>query len=84
MGNPPELACDGLEAVRLFGGHTFDLALMDLRMPVMDGLTATARIRVVEHQQIKASSSSGRCWPRGAVVTVFMIGLVYLIAVMRS
>ena len=51
MGNPPELACDGLEAVRLFGGHTFDLALMDLRMPVMDGLTATARIRVVEHQQ---------------------------------
>ena len=50
-GIQPELACDGLEAVRLFGEHTFDLVLMDLRMPVMDGLAATARIRVVEHQQ---------------------------------
>ena len=47
----PELACDGLAAVLLFGEQTFDLVSMDLNMPVMDGLTATARIRVLEHQQ---------------------------------
>lgn len=47
----PELACDGLEAVRLFGKQTFATVLMDLHMPVLDGLTATARIRSIEHQQ---------------------------------
>lgn len=47
----PELACDGLEAVLLYGEQTFDLILMDLNVAVMDGLTATARIRAIEHQQ---------------------------------
>jgi CheY-like chemotaxis protein len=47
----PELACDGLEALLLVGEQDFDMVLMDLRMPVMDGLTATARIRAVEQAQ---------------------------------
>jgi len=38
------LAADGAEAVRLFNLHQPDVTLMDLGMPVMDGITATRRI----------------------------------------
>ena len=38
-------AADGNEALALFRHHRPDIALMDLRMPVADGLTAIAAIR---------------------------------------
>ncbi len=38
-------AANGEEAVRLVGEHTYDLILMDVRMPVMDGYEATQAIR---------------------------------------
>lgn len=41
-------AADGAEAVRLAAAHKPDVILMDLRMPVMDGLTAIGRIRAEE------------------------------------
>jgi CheY-like chemotaxis protein len=36
---------DGQQAVELMKHHQFDLVLMDLQMPMMDGYTATARVR---------------------------------------
>ena len=44
------LACvaNGAEALEAWRGGSFDLVLMDMQMPVMDGLTAIGRIRAHE------------------------------------
>ncbi|MGI9471427.1 MAG: response regulator [Rubripirellula sp.] len=49
-GHEVEIASNGQEAVEQWAAGQFDLILMDLQMPVMDGITATKEIRKRESE----------------------------------
>ena len=60
MGHKPHFAGNGLEAVQAIREQRFDIVLMDLHMPLLDGVGATLSIRAL---------------PDGAAATVPIIAL---------
>lgn len=70
-GIEPTLAAEGDEAVRLAREAVFDLILMDVDMPVMNGLEATARIRGFDadhatHREVPVVAYTGGPFPADA------------------
>ena len=46
--NRIDVASNGKQALEMFGLKQYDLILMDIKMPVMDGIVATKKIREIE------------------------------------
>ena len=45
------LANNGLEGVEIFKNNKFDVILMDLMMPIMDGFECSCEIRKIENEE---------------------------------
>jgi PAS domain S-box-containing protein len=54
LGCTVTIAGNGLEALELFKKDTYDMILMDMQMPEMDGLQATQQIRLFEQEEMKS------------------------------
>ncbi len=63
MGHEVICCSNGQEAIELYNKYDFDLVLMDVIMPIMDGHEAARRIRTLENDWVPIIFLSGRTSP---------------------
>ncbi len=72
---PPEHAADAFQAIRILNDRLFDLVLLDINMPGMDGLqlldhivaNSLSRVLIVSSSSVRGSDISTDALKRGAV-----------------
>lgn len=57
LGLSCDVAKDGLEALELYKKKQYDIILMDMQMPVLDGISASKKIRLFESSENIAKST---------------------------
>ena len=78
LGHQVDVVSDGAAAVKAVAGGDYDLVLMDVHMPELDGLAATRRIRrlgdVIRQPRIIALTADSAFGERGEHTDVGMDG----------
>jgi signal transduction histidine kinase/CheY-like chemotaxis protein len=77
LGHFPTIAENGVEALAALDRDTFDMVLMDIQMPEMDGLEAVRRIRLAEgpsgqHLPVVALTARAMAGDRELILTAGM------------
>ena len=68
-GHTIDEAADGQQAIDLVFKNKFDLILMDIQMPVMDGIEATKQIKEASEQKIIALTAKAMAGDREAIMS---------------